>query len=319
VPFRIVVPLDGSRFGERALPTALALAERAEAALDLVTVAVPALQSAPARDDAVTGDESRERGKTRAAEYLDGVAARVRDSGYQGTMARDVIAPGNAARSIVRYLAEVEADLVVMTTHGRGPLQRAWLGSTADGVIRRSPCPVLLLRPPEAAERKKEDEERPPVDLAERPGPFASVLLPLDGSEASERAFDALRPLVAPDAAVHLLRVVPPFVAGGSPYLPHTVRESQDHERVKQGSAQYLERFGGRVEAEGYRVERSVVTAGQPAVAVLRAAEEAGASLIAMSTSGRGGAARLLLGSVADKVVRGAPCPVLLARTPEDA
>ncbi len=318
MPFRIVVPLDGSRFGERALPTALAMAERTRAALDLVTVAMPALQS-PGRDDAVTGDESRERGKSQASAYLDDVASRVREAGYEGTLARDVIAPGNAARSIVRYLAEVEADLVVMTTHGRGPLQRAWLGSTADGVIRRSPCPVLLLRPPEAAERKREGEDRPPVDLQERPAAANSVLLPLDGSEASERAFDALRPMVAEGARVHLLRVVPPFVAGGSPYLPHTVRESQDHERVKQGSAEYLERFGARVEAEGFQVTRAVVTAGQPAVAILRTAEEVGAGVIAMSTSGRGGAARLLLGSVADKVVRGAPCPVLLARTPEDA
>lgn len=317
MPFRIVVPLDGSRFGEHALPTALSLAIRNEGALDLVTVAMPAVAPPPSRDQAVTGDESRDRGKAQAAEYLDRVAERVRASGYEGTLARDVIAPGNAARSIVRYLSEVEADLVVMTTHGRGPLQRAWLGSTADGVIRRSPCPVLLLRPQEGAEGGS--EALSPVDFSVRPDPFSGTVLPLDGSEAAERAFDALPALLAEGSVVHLIRIVPPFVAGGSPYLPHAVREAQDHEMVRKASAEYLDRFGEKVEAAGFEVRASVVTAGQPAVAVLRTAEETGAALIGMSTSGRGGAARLLLGSVADKVVRGAPCPVLLSRTPEDA
>jgi len=318
VPHRIVVPLDGSRFGERALPLALSVAERSGGSLDLITVAVPAIHPVAGRDVAVTGDDSGDRGEARAGEYLDHVAGQIRATGYEGGLVRDVISPGNAARSIVRYLAEVEADLIVMSTHGRGPLQRAWLGSTADGVIRRSPCPVLLVRPPDAV-TEIEPEDRPPIDLSARPEAFARVVVPLDGSEAAERAFDALPPLLAEGAKVHLLRIVPPFVAGGSPYLPHAVREAQDHEMVKRASAEYLERFRGRVEASGYVAEPEVVTAGQPAVAILRASEETGAALIAMSTSGRGGAARLLLGSVADKVVRGAPCPVLLSRTPEDA
>jgi nucleotide-binding universal stress UspA family protein len=314
VPYRIVVPLDGSRFGEVALPVAMALAERQEAALDLVTVAIPQSQPVSGRSDVTEGDESIERGRAHATTYLDSVAGRIREAGYGGALARDVIAPGNAARSIVRYLAEVEADLVVMTTHGRGPLQRAWLGSTADGVIRRSPCPVLLLRPDEEASAGAD-----PVDLGARPGPFGSVVLPLDGSEAAERAFDPLPPLMEVGGSVRLLRAVPPFVAGGSPYLPHAVREAHDHEQVRKASAEYLEGFSARVEALGFTVRAKVLTAGQPASAILATAEEDGADLIAMSTSGRGGAARLILGSVADKVVRGAPCPILLSRTPEDA
>jgi nucleotide-binding universal stress UspA family protein len=318
VPYRIVVPLDGSRFGERALPLALAVAERAGASLDLITVAVPSSLPVAGRDVAVTGDDSGDRGEVRAGAYLDRVVEQIRGAGFEGTLVRDAISPGNAARSIVRYLAEVEADLVVMSTHGRGPLQRAWLGSTADGVIRRSPCPVLLVRPPDAL-AEIEPDDRPLIDLAARPEAFRSVVIPLDGSEAAERAFDALPPLLADGATTHLLRIVPPFVAGGSPYLPHAVREAQDHEMVRRASAEYLDRFKGRVEASGYHARPEGVTAGQPAVAILRATEAVGAGLIAMSTSGRGGAARLLLGSVADKVVRGAPCPVLLSRTPEDA
>ncbi len=316
MPYRIVVPLDGSRFGEGALPLALALADRQEAALDLVTVTIPQSPPVSGRGDATEGDESIERGRAQASEYLDSVAERIRASGYGGALARDVIAPGNAARSIVRYLAEVEADLVVMTTHGRGPLQRAWLGSTADGVIRRSPCPVLLVRP---GEGEAPEEGAEAVDLGVRPAPFRSVVLPLDGSEAAERAFDPLPPLMEAGGSVRLLRAVPPFVAGGSPYLPHAVREAHEHELVRKASAEYLEGFSARVEAMGFKVHAKVLTAGQAASAILRTAEEDGAELIAMSTSGRGGAARLILGSVADKVVRGAPCPVLLSRTPEDA
>jgi nucleotide-binding universal stress UspA family protein len=317
VPNRIVVPLDGSRFGEGALPPALALARRHGAALHLVNVAVPMAAPDPAPDAAAPGDASRERGMDRAHKYLEAAEGRLREAGFEGGVVREVIAPGNAARSVVRYLSETEADLVVMTTHGRGPLQRAWLGSTADGVIRRSPCPVYLLRPEPPAGDPGETSEPPP--LAAPPADAQRVLLPLDGSEAAERALDALAAVAGEGAAVHLLRVVPPFVAGGSPYLPHAVREAQDHELVRKASAEYLDRVRERVEASGFRVDTHVLTAGQPAVAILRLAQELEVDLVAMSTSGRGGAARLLLGSVADKVVRGAPCPVLLSRTPEDA
>jgi nucleotide-binding universal stress UspA family protein len=308
---RVLVPLDGSHFGERALPTALSLAERFGAELRTITVASPTAESSQPRGSGVAGDESRERARSRASEYLTEVEARIRRGGFDGPLSTEVIPAGNAAHSVVRDAVESEADLIVMTTHGRGPLQRAWLGSTADGVIRRSPRPVLLLRP--EGEASKE-----PVDLAGRTEPFRKVLIPLDGSRAGELVLGLAAPLSADDASITLLRVVPPFLPGGSPYLPHVLREGEDHEAVKKAAAGYLQEVTGRFAEGGRTVVAEVATGGQPGVTILRVAEEEGIDLIAMSSHGRGGVSRLLLGSVADKVVRGAPCPILLHREPEE-
>jgi nucleotide-binding universal stress UspA family protein len=313
VTFRIVVPLDGSRFSEEALPLALALAEATGGSLELISVAVPLQPPLVLRGDLVVGEDALDRGIGHAESHLAEVSERIQSAGVGGfPLETHVFQPGNSARSIVRHLTETEADLVVMTTHGRGPLQRAWLGSTADGVIRRSPCPVLLLRPEDRG------PDAPPPDLTQRPAPFRRVLLPLDGSEAAERAFDPLPKILEAGAAIRLHRVVPPFVVGGSPYIPHAMREAEDHEAVRRASLEYLERLIPRFQAPGFAIDTEVITAGQPALAILQSANEEGMDLISMSTSGRGGAARLLLGSVADKVVRGALCPVLLSRTPED-
>jgi nucleotide-binding universal stress UspA family protein len=316
VSYRIVVPLDGSGFGEHALPAALALATRTHGTLHLVTVAI--LQSeSPASPRDIPGEASIDRGMHHAERYLQDVAARIRASGFEGPVHQEVIPPGNAARTLVRHLAEIEADLVIMTTHGRGPLQRAWLGSTTDGVIRRSPCPVLILRPP------AQDEGAPldPVDLGLRPDLLRTLVVPLDGSEAAERGMDPLTTLLrgADPAELHLVRVVPPFISAGSPYLPMAIREMQEHELVDEAATGYLERVASRIQVPDARVRTHVVMAGQPVTAILDVAEAERATLIAMSSSGRGGTARLLLGSVADKVVRGASCPVLLSRNPEDA
>jgi nucleotide-binding universal stress UspA family protein len=311
---RILVPLDGSRFGENALPHALDLASRWNAAVELATVAAPQGAAGSARAPGVVGDESRARGEAAAGKYLGEVEGRIRGAGFQGEVNRTVIPAGNIAHSLVRHLGEANADFVVMTSHGRGALQRAWLGSTADAVIRRSPAPVLLVRPGEDEEAVPE-----PLDLSLRPPPFRRALLPLDGSEPAELLLGITPALMDPEgAAFLLLRAVPPFLAGGTPYLPHVVREAHEQKRVEEGAREYLERVAAPLREAGADVKLRVETSGQPATAILRAADEEEPDLIGMSTHGRGGVARLLLGSVADKVVRGAKVPVLLYRAPEE-
>jgi nucleotide-binding universal stress UspA family protein len=309
---RILVPLDGSRFAEHAVPQALALAARWGADLALATVADPAgTVSASVRSGRVDESE-RDRAMTGAGEYLEEVRERIVGARFEGVVSSEVIPAGNVAVSLARHVLDVEADLMVMTSHSRGPIQRAWLGSTADGLIRRSPVPVLLMRPDEA-------QGDTPVDFGSHPRAFASVLIPLDGSDASEKLLELARPFTADAERPRfiLLRAVPPFVPGGSPYLPHVVREGHEQEQVKEAARGYLERVAARLAESGVELELEVVTAGQPAVGVLRTAEELGVDMIAMSTHGRGGVARLLLGSVADKVARGTPVPVLLYREPE--
>ncbi len=313
---RILVPLDGSRFGEHALPTAIAFARRLGAELNLATVALPASPEVDSPDRGVSrGEDARDRGLARATSYLDGVTDRIRATGFEGTISPEVISAGNTAHSLVRHMLDVRADLVVMTTHGRGPIQRAWLGSTADGVIRRSPVPVLLLRPEEEGEERAADA---PLDLGVGHTPYRRVLVPLDGSRAAEEVLSIMPALAEDDAAFTLLKVVAPFIPGGSPYLPHVVRETRDEEVVESAARAYLDEVAARFDLGGRSVEALTRLQGQAGMAILEVARDEAIDLIAISTTGRGGVARMLLGSVADKVIRGSPCPVLVYRKPEE-
>jgi len=297
----ILVPLGGSRFAEHALPHAMALASRLGAVLELAMVAEP-------------GDDSREEGRVRAEEYLAEVEERLRNAGFTGLVERTVIPAGNIASSIAGHVASGPADLVAMTTHGRGPVQRAWLGSVADGVIRQSPSPVLLIRPEPGDESGTE-----PMNLTVPVEDIQRALVPLDGSQAAERALQGVRPLLGAGARVILFQSVGVITPGAYPYLPHSVREEQHQVEIREAARTYLEEAGATLREEGLSVEVIVKTSNQPALAILETVQQEGVQLIAMSTEGRGGVSRLLLGSVADKVVRGSSVPVLVHRDPPAA
>ena len=145
---RIVVPTDGSDFSDSALPFAAALARRSEAALELVHVHrhFPCTQGAPAHDRGLDDDE-----KVRMHHQIANTQARL--AAY---LRRDVSVTwleGPAAQTLGEYVSKSGADLVVMTTHGRGGLSRVWLGSVADHMVRHSPVPVVLVRPSAAGVR----------------------------------------------------------------------------------------------------------------------------------------------------------------------
>jgi len=310
---RIMVPLGGSHFAERAIPQALALASRWGASIELATVAEVASGGGVARSG--KGGDARERGQEQAREYLAGVEDRIRAAGFAGEVEASVLSTGNIAQTLVHRIFEGETDFVVMTTHGRGAVERAWLGSTADGVIRRSPCPVLLLRP------STDDGPEPPaepVPFSRASAAFKRVVVPLDGSSESESILPQVVPLLGEGAQVTLLQAVPPLSAGGYPYLPHSVREEQDQAEIKDATREYLEEMAARIGGESRSFQAAVPVTNQAGAAILKTAREQDADLIAMSTAGRGGVARLLLGSVADKVVRGSEIPVLVYREPEE-
>src|SRR5690606_23683658 len=124
----IVVPLDGSDFAESALPLAIGLAEKTRAELHLVHVAESAADVAAMRA------------------YLTEVKERAALRVPGGV--RTAIVVGEVAMAIATYADEHEADVVVLATHGRGGVSRAWLGSVAEILISTLPMPVLLQRPP---------------------------------------------------------------------------------------------------------------------------------------------------------------------------
>jgi nucleotide-binding universal stress UspA family protein len=201
----------------------------------------------------------------------------------------------------------IKADLVVMTTHGRGALSRFWLGSVADKLVRQLPMPMLLVRPHE-----------PAPDFVHAPV-FAHVLIPLDGSALAEQILPhALALGRLTQAEFTLLQAIPPVMRAYSMELYGAGWDYQALEQMRTNAHAYLDGIAAPLRAESLRV-RTVVVDEFPVGAILEYVRAHAVDLIALATHGRSGVANWLLGGVADKVVRGATLPVLLYRPQSEA
>ena len=296
---RLLVPLDGSAFAEAALSVAMDLASRAEAQVALATVREPI--TALAYQDWVSPEDGWEE------RYLTEVASRVQAE--MGSEVPTATLEGPVDEALKEYAEETGTDLVVMATHGRGALSRAWLGSATDSLVRTSDIPILLVRPEEGEEREET------VDIRR-------ILVPLDGSDLSEAA---LEPAVVLgrlyDAAITLLRVVHYPTGLASPYLPDTVTLNQQVvKEAEERARSYLQDVAGRLERRGLEVDVEVLVEPASGAGILHYLRDGDVDvdLVVMATHGRGGLSRVLLGSVADKVVRGAHLPVLVVRPAQD-
>jgi nucleotide-binding universal stress UspA family protein len=194
-----------------------------------------------------------------------------------------------------------------MSTHGRTRISRFFLGSTADRLIRELHCPILLVNPTQAASA-----------LASGVGP--RVLIPLDGSALAESILDQVGSVFPATTELEVVRVVVPPVAVAPPFavawapVPADVLEQ---ELVR--ADQYLQAVTARLQGQGFAVRAAVVTDLSPAEAIASRATERRCDVIAIATRGRGGLERALLGSVADKVIRTAPVPVVVWNPPSGA
>lgn len=295
---KILVPLDGSKFAESALPLALSLSRRTGAGLHFTTVQEPIPSFAYDEWETAAADWSQQ--------YLAGASERMRQ--HAGGEITVSLLHGQVIESLEAEAEREDADLVIMATHGRGMLSRAWLGSVADSFLHHTNRRVLLVRP--------EEGDTPSIesDLT-----FRKVLLPLDGTDLSECMIEhaiAFGELFG--AGYHLVRVVPYPMDVSSPYLPHTVQMNQGLVAdAKEAAAEYLESHAEPLREQGLSVETKVLVDVQPGSGILKQAEDAGCDLIAMCTHGRKGISRAILGSAADKVLRGTHVPVLLYRPGE--
>lgn len=140
------------------------------------------------------------------------------------------------------------------------------------------------------------------------------ILVPLDASELSERAIEFAKQIVSPEGRITLLSVVEP---PASPYLissavyPIPFDYDQMHEEQRKHAHEYLERTLKRVSDVAPNSDFSV-RIGSPAEAILEAAKDSHVDAIVMSTHGRSGLGRWIFGSVTQKVLSAAPCPVMV-------
>ncbi len=289
----ILVPLDGSAFSERALPVAASLAQALQAQVILVRAVsasvFPGVDATDAQVQAVN----------EAHDYLSALAAGLSEQNLNV----DIATPyGDPAEMITLEVGLRKADLVVMCTHGRSGLGRWVYGSVAEQVLARSPVPVLLVRPTGAV-----------TPLALEPGKI-KLLVPLDGSLFAEAALPHAADLArALDGTILLMRMVEPPVA---PYVSGEVLVPGVMPELTAQAESYLAEVAQGLREAGLSVE-TITREGWPADVIAYGAEALGVNLIVMTTRGRTGIVRLLLGSVAMEVVRRSPLPVMLIRPAE--
>jgi nucleotide-binding universal stress UspA family protein len=220
--------------------------------------------------------------------------ARGRIPGIRGL---NLVRTGEPGDRIVQVALEMNIDLVAMITHAHGRWTRWCLGSVADRVVRSIPLPILLSRP----------------DTALRSGPLRRILVPLDEFEASQAVLEVVKPLAARFRAELVLVHVRPEVHDPS---PQWAMKGALHRAAGEGG-RYRE-LADRLEEEDL-VARSIDSEGGAAQEILRCARDLDVDLIAMSTHGRKGLSRMLVGSVTQDVLHGSDRPVLLFRPSKGA
>ena len=306
----ILVPLDGSRTAEHALPWARSLSRRTGAGVRLARVR--RIPPAPIAGEGMTTYDpdphayiTNEENESMAA-----TAETWHDPESETTLTGVLLDPTDSiAGTLIRYAESVAADLTVMTSRGHGPVSRFLFGSVADEYLRRAPGPTLLVQ----------------GDAATAPAPTVEpqvgrVVVPLDGSALSEQAvtpaltlFDwygcEITLLLVLDAVDDLRQL---FERGGGS-IPHR----WDSEAALPVAGEYLQRVADRLRRQASKVRTKVVEHGSAADAILAEAADP-TTAVALATHGRGGLTRMMFGSVADKVVRGAAGPVMVVRPKRD-
>ena len=284
----ILVPLDGSREAESVLPYLRDLAPRFDSHVQVLGVGI--------------GRKTR-RVNRLLEDYINRVTDGLRSDNIE---AEAVIRYGTAADKILDFTIKKEIDLVIMATHGRSGITRWWMGSVAEKVISEATAPVLLVR-----------SKRPSkTGTAGKLHFLHKILAPLDGSDIGESALPYTETLaIKSRASVDLLQIIsPPGTVEasllGGPDWRKFIKAMHD------GGENYLKSIAKRLSDNGIKTTYEVAT-GDPADKIVEYAEDKQASLIAMSTHGRTGLARWVLGSVADKVLHSARIPVLLVRSPK--
>lgn len=307
---RILVPLDGSALAESALPVAAQLTRALGGTLILFRAS-----DVPPSDVPLSVIEAQAR---QAQTYLAEVALRPELVGLQ---VETKTLGGAAALNILDAVQEYQADLLVMSSHGRSGISRLALGSVAEHVIRHAPVPVLVLHRPREG---KSLRETAPV-----------ALVALDGSPLAESALlpaaEVLSALAAPEGAIlHLVRVVAPPVEIHAAALSGqaTLLLEREDERLR-AAEEYLILLSERLVAEGLGGRHPTVTwslhvSEDISTSLIHAGERVDqegheALLLALATHGRNLLDRRAAGgSIAMGVLEHTALPLLIVRVKED-
>ncbi|RME43714.1 MAG: hypothetical protein D6791_14800 [Chloroflexi bacterium] len=282
----VLVPLDGSAFAEQALPIAETVCRAHNARLTLMSAV---------RD--VTLPESEfgviKAGHMEQETYLAQLAARLRNSGLYADY---ILVAGPVAESINMLADRIGVDLVVTSTRGRSGIQRWLIGSVANKIMQLVSTPILLVKPTLGGNGKVPTLKK--------------LLVTLDGSQFAERVLPYAKAMAKPFGSEVVLLSVPEVpeaqMYGALADVVKNLRLEAERETQR-----YLYSVAAALREDGLKAQ-AVVTGSHPARTIVAVSETEDIDLILLATHGRGGLDRLLLGSVAERVVQHTTCPVFL-------
>jgi nucleotide-binding universal stress UspA family protein len=294
----IMAPTEGSHVEREAISVAANLAQRVDAELHLVRVLVPPLitETVPQIPPLKITRQALAYDRLARPHKLEALATEVRASGRIRVIT--ALKEGHLTQTLRDYAAEINADLIVMSSHSRGGLKRIDLGSVTDFLIRNTHIPVLVVKPDVSFIDGASD------NTARR------IVVPLDGSPMAEqilREVVALASLL--NATVTVLHVLMPqtysqkrIVQPGLPWWDADIA----------GADAYLSGPADYVTKNGIAATKEVILNENVPGAILDYATRVRANLIAIATNGIGGIRRFVFGTVADEVTRKSPISLLV-------
>jgi nucleotide-binding universal stress UspA family protein len=310
---RILVALDGSPFAAQSLPYAQLIARSIGADVELFhalatlpdaarDAGVRSINDPTAMEATAQGESANQYQQMRqeATEYLEETAGPLRQAGLS---VRTTIGAGEPSEAIAALTAGQDETLIAMSTHGRSGAFRWVLGSVTDKTLRAASAPTLVIR----SHREEDKPDDPDI---------RRIVLPLDGSPLAEQAVPHATALAkALNANIEVFRAVstPMYMPARYPMWGGIPFPSDTH------ANEYLEAMVEHIRAAGIDVVEGRTPQGDAAGIITEAAESAPDSLVVMTTHGRSGIGRWVLGSVVDKVVRHSGRPVLLVRSTDEA
>ncbi|HEX2913790.1 MAG TPA: universal stress protein [Chloroflexia bacterium] len=314
---KIVVPLDGSSYAEQSLPAAIRLADKLNAGLLLLRSAEV---KTPGGEVMVSEDELIKENEI----YLQNILRQISDPALPCHISEDrieILSEAGVPEDEIAVVAPFEgADLIVMATHSRTGLPLLVKGSLAGRVLKLTTIPVFVIHPPFIEYNQPLSQtlaQSTPLDTVDAP---LKLLVTLDGTEKSDLAIEAASKLALQlKARVYLLQVVQPRVpvdyfiygAGQNIYFDYDDKVENGTKREIEAARKYLMSFEAQLEARGIECTWEVLE-GFPADKILRYAKDIKASVLVMATQARGKIGQLMMGSVAEEVVRRSHLPVML-------
>ena len=303
---RILTPLDGSEYSERVLPYARSFAAGLSLPVTLLYAIEPDHPSiSQSLNPRLHQHQTAAHRTQHVRAYLEPVAAGLRNAGLN---VDTTIPQGDPATAIVEEAANDPGTLITMSSHGRSGLSRWWMGSVADKVLHLTENPLLIIH---AAQQQAAPEEA-----------FERITVPVDGSELAEEILPHVAYLsAAMGLAVDLVQAVPSqeeyyrYLSIGPSEVSRATPPYEEYAQIVDGEAgSYLAELKERLTQQGGSPVETQLLHGPPADCIVDLATTTANNLVAMTTHGRSGVGRLVLGSVAERVVRQSGDPVLLIR-----